>query len=147
MATTPKRMMISGLAVVCALLVWGGSQYRSQNTTAGKRWTVSSFLEFSRGTLGDAGANTYVTAAGEVKLINLWDLNRDGFIDIVLPNTHDNNQQIDLFIYWGVDEDHVGRRTRLPSNGGVSQALGDLNGDGFTDLVVVNGRKTGSKAI
>ena len=140
MATTPKRMMISGLAVVCALLVWGGSQYRSQNTTAGKRWTVSSFLEFSRGTLGDAGANTYVTAAGEVKLINLWDLNRDGFIDIVLPNTHDNNEQIDLFIYWGVDEDHVGRRTRLPSNGGVSQALGDLNGDGFTDLVVVNGR-------
>ena len=140
MATTPNRMMISALAIFCGLLVWGGSQYPSQQTEAGKRWTVSNFLEFSRGTLGDAGANTYVTAAGEVKLINLWDLNRDGFIDIVLPNTHDNNEQIDLFIYWGVDEDHVGRRTRLPSNGGVSQALGDLNGDGFTDLVVVNGR-------
>ena len=140
MASTPNRMMISALAIFCGLLVWGGSQYRSQQTETGKRWTVSGFLEFSRGTLGDAGANTYVTAAGEVKLINLWDLNRDGFIDIVLPNTHDNNEQIDLFIYWGVDEDHVGRRTRLPSNGGVSQALGDLNGDGFIDLVVVNGR-------
>ena len=140
MASTPNRMMISALAIFCGLLVWGGSQYRSQQTEAGKRWTVSNFLEFSRGTLGDAGANTYVTAAGEVKLINLWDLNRDGFIDIVLPNTHDNNEQIDLFIYWGVDENQVGRRTRLPSNGGVSQALGDLNGDGFTDLVVVNGR-------
>ena len=140
MASTPNRMMISALAIFCGLLVWGGSQYPSQQTETGKRWTVSGFLEFSRGTLDDAGANTYVTAAGEVKLINLWDLNRDGFIDIVLPNTHDNNEQIDLFIYWGVDENHVGRRTRLPSNGGVSQAMGDLNGDGFIDLVVVNGR-------
>ena len=86
MAATPKRMTISGFAVVCALLVWGGSQYQSGPAAAPKRWTVSSFLEFGRGTLGDAGANTYVTAAGEVKLINLWDLNRDGFIDIVLPN-------------------------------------------------------------
>ena len=140
MASTPNRMMILALAIFCGLLVWGGSQYQSGPAATPKRWTVSNFLEFSRGTLGDAGANTYVTAAGEVKLINLWDLNRDGFIDIVLPNTHDNNEQIDLFIYWGVDENQVGRRTRLPSNGGVSQALGDLNGDGFTDLVVVNGR-------
>ena len=140
MASTPNRTMISGLAVVCVLLVCGGTQYPSGPASAAKRWTVSSFLEFSRGTLGDAGANTYVTAAGEVKLINLWDLNRDGFIDIVLPNTHDNNEQIDLFIYWGVDENHVGRRTRLPSGGGTGQALGDLNRDGFTDLVVVNGR-------
>ncbi|MCY4060384.1 MAG: FG-GAP-like repeat-containing protein, partial [Gammaproteobacteria bacterium] len=140
MAATRSRMMISGLAVACVLWAWGGSQYRSQDSIASKRWTVSTFLEFSRGTLGDAGANTYVTAAGEVKLINLWDLNRDGFIDIVLPNTHDNNEQIDLFIYWDVDENHVGRRTRLPSGGGTGQALGDLNRDGFTDLVVVNGR-------
>ena len=39
-----------------------------------------------------------------------------------------------------MDENHVGRRTRLPSGGGTDQALGDLNRDGFTDLVVVNGR-------
>ena len=83
--------------------------------------------------------NTYVTAAGEVQLINQWDLNQDGFIDIVLPNTHDKNEQIDLFIYWGVEETHVSHRTRLPSDGGFAQATDDFNQDGFVDLVVVNG--------
>ncbi len=139
MTSPQKKVLLVGLAVVCCALMRGGSQYLSRQTAAAKRWTVSSFLEFSQGTLEDAGVNTYVTAAGEVQLINVWDLNRDGFIDIVLPNTHDNNEQIDLFIYWSVDEDHVSHRTRLPSDGGVSQVLGDLNQDGFTDLVVVNG--------
>lgn len=115
------------------------SEYRSQQILTEKSWTVSSFLDFSEGTLADSGVNTYVTAAGEVQLINQWDLNRDGFIDIVLPNTHDNNEQIDLFIYWGVEETHVSHRTRLPSDGGFAQATDDLNQDGFVDLVVVNG--------
>lgn len=104
-----------------------------------KVWTTSSFLEFSDGTLSDGGVNTYVTAGGEVRLINLWDLNNDGFLDIVFPNTHDNNQQVELSIYWGVDGFGVRRRTQLPSDGGVAQVIADLNGDGYPDLVVVNG--------
>ena len=51
-------------------------------------WTTSTFLQFSEGTLGDGGANSYITAVGEVRLINQWDLNRDGFVDIVLPIPH-----------------------------------------------------------
>ncbi len=106
---------------------------------ATETWTVSTFLEFSEGTLQDGGANTYVTAAGEIRLVSQSDLNDDGFLDIVFANTHDNNTQIDLFIYWGVDGFEVGQRTRLPSDGGQAQAIADLNRDGFEDLVVVNG--------
>jgi len=61
-------------------------------------WTVSSFRDFSRGALADGGANTYLTAWGGVRLIKLWDVNKDGYVDLVFPNTHDNNFQVDLFI-------------------------------------------------
>lgn len=101
-------------------------------------WTTSTFLQFGEGSLDDGGANSYITAAGEVRLINQWDLNRDGFIDIVLPNTHDNNERQDLFIYWGIEQFEVERRTRLPSDGGHSHLIADLDGNGFLDLVVVN---------
>lgn len=103
-----------------------------------KVWTTSRFLDFSDGTLSDGGVNTYVTARGELRLINLWDLNNDGFLDIVFPNTHDNNQQVELFFYWEIDGFSVRRRTRLPSDGGVAQVIADLNGDQYSDLVVVN---------
>ena len=128
-------LMLSGLVFV---VPEAGLDAIADEPEPTRTWNVSSFFDFSEGTLVDGGVNTYVTAAGEISLINRWDLNRDGFIDIVLPNTHDNNQQIDLFIYWGVTGFDVHRRTRLPSDGGAAQATADLNQDGFLDLVVVN---------
>ena len=90
------RGVVSALALIGLLPAWpaGGAD-------GGRSWTTSTFLEFSEGRLDDGGVNTYVTAAGEVQLVNQYDLNRDGFLDIVLVNTHDNNQQVDLFIYLG----------------------------------------------
>ena len=129
-----KRIVFSCLFVVCTLLFLS---YQSQSGE--KKWSTSTFFEFSEGTFVDGGENIYVTADGEIRLINQWDLNRDGFIDVVLPNTHDNNQKVDLFIYWGVKgSSNVRNRTRLPSDGGLSQTIADLNQDGFPDLVVIN---------
>ena len=105
---------------------------------SGREWTTSSFLDFVDGALTDGGANTYVGADGTVRLINLWDLNNDGQLDLFFPSSHDHNEKVDLFIYWGDSGFDPDFRTRLPSNGGKAVAIADLNQDRQPDLILVN---------
>ena len=50
-------------------------------------WSQSGYEDFIQGTLGDGGANTYVSADGRIQLINRWDLNHDGHIDLVFAKS------------------------------------------------------------
>ncbi len=102
-------------------------------------WRESSFADFADGVLTDGGANTYVGADGSVRLINQLDLNQDGLIDLVLPGSHDNNFDMNAWIYWGRDEFGASGRTALPGEGGQDVAISDLNRDGHADLVVAKG--------
>ena len=103
-----------------------------------KTWTTSTFLDLVDGSFSDGGANTYVTASGEVVLINRRDINRDGNIDLVFPNDHDPNEKEDLLIYWGGDRFASQDRMQLPTDGGSDGLVADLNQDGFSDLIVAN---------
>ena len=105
---------------------------------ASLHWRFDSFRAFSEGTLPDGGVNIYPAADGTVRLINAFDLNRDGLPDIFLPSTHGYGNKVDLSIYWdqpGYSPEHV---TRLPTDGGRAVAVADLNHDGYPDLVVIN---------
>ena len=99
---------------------------------------ISTHQAWNSGTLGDGGANTYVAADGGIRLINVRDLNRDGAVDLVFANTHEHDETLDLFLYWGQRGFDARRKASLPTEGAQSAAAADLNGDGYPELIVAN---------
>lgn len=103
------------------------------------RWTTEGFAGFSHGTFGASGANLYASAQGKLEMINLFDLNRDGFLDILFNQSHDYNTKVDSVIYWNDGKDFPpGRRTAVAAVGGYKALPADLNADGRLDLIVAN---------
>ena len=120
------------------LLVVAASQLSQKSERKLERWTQTTFLDFVEGTPSDGGANSYVAADGSIRLINQWDLNGDGFVDLSFPSSHDNNYGVDSYIYWGGSSYLAKSPTRLPGNGANAQTIADLNKDGLPDIVIAN---------
>ena len=56
--------------------------------------------DFSQGTFGDSGRNIYISAAGHIQMIHRWDLNRDGFVDLVFTEDENSRSQTpDALVY------------------------------------------------
>ncbi|HZQ21645.1 MAG TPA: VCBS repeat-containing protein [Terriglobales bacterium] len=131
-------MAVLGCILLLLAVAIPTSRVWAQPPQVMKTWTQSSYLDFAEGTLTDGGANDYVGADGSVRLINQWDLNGDGNIDIVLPSQHDNNLAVPSYVYWNDSKFDVKHRTELPADGGSGGTITDLNNDGIPDVVIAN---------
>jgi len=103
-------------------------------------WTHRGFENFSRGRFDQGGGNLYVNAKGVIETIHRTDLNNDGYIDLVLPNSHGYIERGPTWIYTqGEDIDKDWPRYELPNDSGWLSKIADMDGDGYLDLIVVNG--------
>lgn len=68
------------------------------------------------------------------------DLNDDHYPDLVFANYGSSDfHDVNSYIYWGGPNGYsVSNRTELPTHGGISSSVADLNRDGYLDLVFSN---------
>jgi hypothetical protein len=103
-------------------------------------WLHSGFAEFSKGSFEDGGSNLYVRADGIIETIHRTDVNNDGYVDIIFPNSHGYVERGPTWIYKvGDKEGQDWPRQELPSDSGWTSRIVDLDGDGYPDLIVANG--------
>lgn len=95
------------------------------------------FEAFSRGRFDNGGDNLFVNARGLMSMIHSTDVNGDGHVDIVLPNSHADSERGPTRIYTRSD-DGAWRTRELPNDSGWSSRVIDVDGDGFPDLVIAN---------
>ncbi len=104
-----------------------------------KVWVHGGFDDFSRGRFENAGNNLYVNAKGVIEIINHFDVNHDGYVDIILANSHDHVERGPTWAY--TVEKSPGenwKRHEMSGDSGWMSRVIDVDGDGYNDLVTVN---------
>ena len=88
-----------------------------------KTWVTRGFEGFSRGSMGNAGHNLYVSRAGVLQRIYQFDLNGDGYIDLVFSNDHDHGEKPPALSY----RDPLGRceAIQIPADGARAGTVAD----------------------
>ena len=105
-----------------------------------KAWVQGGFKDFSQGQFDDGGSNLYVNAHGIIEMINTLDVNNDGYPDVVLANSHDYIERGPTWVYKPDKGPATNwKRREMANDSGWMSRIVDVDGDGFPDLVVVNG--------
>ena len=101
---------------------------------AEKAWVTRGFEKFRRGTFGNGGHNLYVSRSGVLQRIHQYDLNGNGYFDLVFCNSQAHSETVPTYLY----SDPLGRaaRVELPAPEAMTARVADLNGNGCDDLVI-----------
>jgi hypothetical protein len=99
-------------------------------------WEEAAYEDFIDGEFGNGGQNLYVSRNGVIQRIHQFDFNRDGYIDLLFVNSHNTDECVPTYVYSNVFQSI--KCTELPVQGASAGAVGDLNNDGYDDLVIAN---------
>ena len=124
--------MKNALCLAAAVCLFG-------QVTASEVWKTQGFESFSKGSFGNSGQNIYVSRSGVLQRIHHSDINLDGEVDLLFCNSQAHEEYVHPVAYKDVLKDPaLQSELRL---GGVSSAIavGDLNGDGYDEVVFACG--------
>ena len=103
-------------------------------------WIHRGLEEFNKGSFDNGGDNLYVNAEGVMETIHRTDANGDGYVDLVFPNSHGYTERGPTWIYTqAVGPGSTWPRREVPNDSGWCSQVRDVDGDGFMDLIVING--------
>lgn len=97
-------------------------------------WVTRGFESFSQGSCGNAGQNLYISRAGVLQRIHQFDLNKNGYVDLIFCNSQNHWEKPPAYVYQNPLDSAT--RIELPSDGARSGVVADLNGSGYDDLVL-----------
>jgi len=109
------------------------------NGSNGTSTAISSFIYWG-GPSGYDPANRTELPTNGARGNAVYDLDNDGYLDIVFAN-HENNgaHNIDSYIYWGSETGHASDLyTGLPTQGAHEVVIHDLDEDGYPEVIFSN---------
>ena len=101
-------------------------------------WVHGGFDDFLQGQFDGGGANLYVNTHGIIETIHRLDVNNDGYVDLVLANSHDNIERGPTDVFTSSRDRGPWLCQRMSGDSGWCSRIVDLDNDGHADLIVVN---------
>jgi len=62
-------------------------------------WITEGFEGFRKGTFGNGGQNIYVSKKGVLQRIFQYDLDKNGYIDLVFANCQNHHESTPAYVY------------------------------------------------
>lgn len=124
------------IGIVCFLPLVAPGGGAARNAPA---WTDTG-PAFSAGTLGNSGQNLYVNRRGELETIRRYDLDANGYLDLLFNSSHDSCHYVPATVVTAGPGPTL-HTAEFGVDGSSRVISADLNRDGFTDLVFMPNRQ------